>query len=391
MTTMHPPLRKAADEYTGPPKQRFFGEEWFERDLEAIWRPRWLIAGHVDELDANGKYGYLTYSIGDDELLIRRAPDGTLRAFYNVCPHRGARLCDGPSGKSTKRIVCPYHLWSFSPSDGALTTSREMHDDFDREAYGLTSAHVDVWHGLIFICLADEPPAPLHEYLADVTLGAYDLSGMKLAAFKSHTIEANWKLVIENNLECYHCVVNHPELTAVVDWRYFATDDFDEHCSMRADGLEAASFPARFTNPLAGSPLCAVPAPRTDGSAEYDPLHSQQGIFEPGVGLALQADHGWFFVPRPLGPERTELRQYWFVARDAVEGVDYDVDNLTNLFDSTMKQDTPLVESLQQGMRQRSYRPGPFNRVHQAFNAGFYRWYEANIEARFPEIVARGE
>jgi phenylpropionate dioxygenase-like ring-hydroxylating dioxygenase large terminal subunit len=384
--------RDRADEYCGPPKAWFLSENWSARDLEAVFVPRWLVAGHLDELDAEGEHGFLTFSLGAHDVFIRRDETGTVRAFHNACPHRGARLCDARSGTAaTKRVVCPYHQWTFGVEDGRLINSRQMHADFDPAPYHLKPAHVDVWNGLIFVCFADERPRPLDEHFAAVSSGelaaGFDLSGMKLAATACHEIKANWKIVVDNNLECYHCAVNHPELSELVDWRFIADDTFDAFCAERADGLEVFGFPLPSPQlSIDAARVCRVPIPRLPGSGEA--TESRAIHWEPGVAMVVSGDNAWLFVPRPLGPGRTELRQYWFVARDAVAGADYEVDTVKEFWMTTMLQDLGLCERVHQGMANPAYEAGPLNRIHQGYNAGFYRWYEEVIGARYPEVLS---
>ena len=390
-------LRLPADEYTGAPKETFLGEEWHERDLEAIFRPRWLIAGHVDELDGGGSgHGYITYSLGREEILIRRDEEGVVRGFHNFCPHRGAQLCEsGHGAMSSKRIVCPYHAWTFSASDGSLLSARHMHEDFDSQALPLKPVHVEEWKGLIFVCLGDEAPLPVAELFEEISFEGYEVERMKLATVKSHDIEANWKIVVENNLECYHCTVIHPELSAEMDWKLFATEDFEGHIAERAEGLELMhgdKTPWDFNRELSrltrttigGKRVCAIPSPREDDVV--DPPGAGM-IWEPGLALSISRDHGWIFVPKPINSHRTELRQYWLVAPDAEEGRDYELDDLMRFWDVTMVQDRDVCQRVQRGMDMPAYEPGPLNRIYQTGQAGFYAWYMAQIEKHFPALA----
>jgi Rieske 2Fe-2S family protein len=282
-------------------------------------------------------------------------------------------------------------MWTFAVEDGRLINSRQMHEDFDSEAYSLRPAHVAVWNGLIFVAFGEEAPRPIDEYFADVasdeSAGGFDLSGMKFAASMSHEIQANWKIVVDNNLECYHCAVNHPELSELVDWRFIAGDTFDAFCAERAAGREVFSFPLPSpTMSVGGRSVCDVPLPRLDGCG--DAVESRAIHWEPGVAMVVSRDNAWIFVPKPLGPGRTELRQYWFVARDAVEGRDYEVDELKEFWATTMSQDLDLCERVHRGMSNPAYQAGPLNRIHQGYNAAFYLWYERVIVDRFPEVAA---
>lgn len=372
-------LRPLVDEYTGPPKRQFLEESWFRRDIEACFRPRWLLAGHVDQLDRPEEgHGYVTFSLGAEEVFIRRDEDGRVRAYHNACPHRGAQLCVGAAGTTpSKRVVCPYHAWTYSVSDGALLSARHMHEDFDPGNLRLKPAHAEEWMGLLFVCLSEQTPPPFSEYIREVTLGGYDLASMKLAAVKTHDIEANWKVVVENNLECYHCVVIHPELSKVMDWSEVGDSDFEGHMSERANGVEVIqppAVPAAFT--IDNERICSIPAPRTDGEAEPP---SYPLFWEPGYHLVASRDLCWIFSPKPVAPGRTELTQYFLVDRDAVEGRDYDLDVLKRFWDTTMLQDRDICESVQRGMEMPAYEPGPLNRVYQTGQAGFYAWYTEQI------------
>jgi phenylpropionate dioxygenase-like ring-hydroxylating dioxygenase large terminal subunit len=382
MTAATMQLRLPTDEDTGPPKECFLDQAWLARDIAAVFRPRWLLAGHITELTGPG--AYLTYSLGADEVLICKDGQGSVRAYYNVCSHRGSRLCGHAKGQIGARIVCPYHGWSYSPTTGALLAAPHMHDDFDRSHWGLRPVHVDVWFGLIFVCLADERPAPMVDHIGAVDFGGYNLADAKLASAKTHEIGANWKIVVENNLECYHCPLNHPELMAVRDWKISSSiEAFAGALKSRAKGLEVIQSDIACSHTVNGQKVCAIPFPR-GGDAESDPT-AYLLLWEPGMAMILSRDHGWIFSPKPVGPTRTELRQYWFVSGRAVEGKDYEIDPLREFWDVTMQQDRVLCENVQRGMEMHAYAPGPLNRIHQGGQAGFYAWYLEQIRCRFPE------
>jgi len=381
MNSATAPLRTPDAEDTGPPKEWFLGEEWFTRDLQAVFRPRWLLAGHWDEISQPGQY--LIYSLGTDEVLVCNDGNGGVRAYYNVCSHRGARLCAGSAGTLGKRIVCPYHGWSYSTGDGTLLTAPHMPEDFDKSPWGLHPVHVDVWLGLIFVCLAEKRPAPMAEYIRRTEFGGYRFADAKLASVKTHRIMANWKIVVENNLECYHCPLNHPELMAVRDWRTTASiEGFAAPQVTRSEVIEAR---VDCVHTIKGEKVCAIPFPRRD--EQSDPAACGL-LWEPGMVMILSRDYGWIFAPKPVGPACTELRQYWFVAGDATEGKDYEGDRLREFWDVTMQQDRGICENVQKGMEMSAYVAGPLNRIHQVGQAGFYAWYAEQIRRYFPQEFA---
>src|SRR5690606_12011798 len=174
----------------------------FQADLEQIWYKEWIYAIPACEIPKTGNYA--TLQVGSYPVLIVRGGDGKIRAFHNVCRHRGQRICSKPNG-STAKLVCPYHQWTYE-LDGKLGSARDMGDDFDASKFGLKPVHCVDLSGMVFICLAQVPPAiaDLASKLATY-LAPSGLADAKVAFSSSIIEKGNWKLVIENNRECYHC------------------------------------------------------------------------------------------------------------------------------------------------------------------------------------------
>src|ERR1700736_4359248 len=181
----------------------------YQIELEMIWYRDWLFVGHDCEVLNPGTY--LTVQIGEYPVIVVRDRDGGLRAFHNTCRHRGSRICSAEHGTSA-RLVCPYHQWTYS-LDGRLLSARDMGSSFDKTQFGLKPVHCATVGGYIWICLAKVAPdfEPVRRQLEPYFL-PHKLHETKVA-FESTIVEhANWKLVWENNRECYHCAANHPEL-----------------------------------------------------------------------------------------------------------------------------------------------------------------------------------
>ncbi|MFT4041542.1 MAG: aromatic ring-hydroxylating dioxygenase subunit alpha [Gordonia sp. (in: high G+C Gram-positive bacteria)] len=365
-------------EFVGPPREWFLTDDWFTRDINVIFRPRWMLAGHLLELTATNTY--ITYRLADEEVLIRKDQHGNIRAYHNVCTHRGAQLCPSGSGKMGRRITCPYHSWTFDPSDGRLTSAPAMHESFDKSHWGLRSVHVEVWMGLIFVCLSENRPASLSTLFGDGFFGGYDLSRLKIAAKQSTIVEANWKVVVENDKECYHCQANHPQLVKVQDWKIAGTTEgqFDAVISDgRLGNLDVQTFGSPNTlNTVENRRVCKIPLPRTDHAPEPDAY--AMGWF-PGLTMGMARDYGKIMSPKPISASKTEVTVYWFVSEDAEEYRDYEVEGVKEFWGLTYAQDKEICENVQKGMAMRSYQPGPFNRLHQAGQAGFYARYVAEI------------
>ena len=144
------------NERLGPPREAFVTNEWYGRDLEAIFRPAWHVAAHSTELAEPG--AFITFRLGDDEVVVLRDEDGTLQAFHNFCRHRGHRLCTTERGTVRKNLICPYHGWAYSAKDGSCRSAPRMHESFDAAEWSLVRAWVEEYRGLVFVCTADEAP-----------------------------------------------------------------------------------------------------------------------------------------------------------------------------------------------------------------------------------------
>ena len=159
--------------------------------------------------------------IADESILVVRGKDEQIRAFYNVCRHRGSRICDDEQGEVRTHLRCPYHAWGYALDGTLVTTPMIEQDEIDRPSTSLWPVHVDVWEGFVFVNLSREEPRPLLEHLADqqdepLRLARFGLADLRIGHVSTNEVQANWKIVIENYNECLHCPTIHPELVAVV-------------------------------------------------------------------------------------------------------------------------------------------------------------------------------
>src|SRR5258708_20088358 len=192
----------------GLPRPFYHRELFYQGEVEFIWRGGWLFAGHSCQISNPGDY--FLYEVDDDSLIIVRQDDGTVRAFYNVCRHRGSLICEAGEG-SVKRFICPYHQWTYDRA-GRLILFRGMQAGIDKSQLGLQTVHTRELEGLIFISLAQEPRDfdAAAEAIASM-VRPQGLKHAKVANIMDFDVHANWKLVWENNRECFHCNVSHPQ------------------------------------------------------------------------------------------------------------------------------------------------------------------------------------
>lgn len=380
----------------------------FQHDLDNIFYRDWLFAIPACELEKAGSY--VTQTLGDYRIVIVRGADNQIRAFHNTCRHRGSVICKAEKGHVPK-LVCPYHQWTYE-LDGSLLWARDMGPDFDPRLHGLRTVHCRELAGLVYVCLADE--APDFETFADTArpyLEPHDLGNAKIA-FESGIIEkGNWKLVWENNRECYHCGGNHPSLcrTFPDDPAITGIEGGDTPPSMQAhfDRCERAGLPSQFylhgdgQYRLARMPLkegaesytldgkSAVR--RWLGRAPFADAGSLLKFHYPTTWNHFLADHSIVFRVTPISPTETEVVTKWLVHKDAVEGIDYDVKRLSEVWLATNDEDRRVVEDNQKGINSPAYAPGPLSAIQEAGVLQFADWYCNTLAARTAPVVAAAE
>ncbi len=365
------------------PQQLYVGDEAFRFDAEVMLPSVWLFACTVAHIKRPGDW-YL-FELAHNSVIVVRGRDGAVRAFFNSCRHRGSRICETQRGHAP-RLMCPYHQWTYG-LDGALIGARNMGPDFDKSDHGLTPVAVENIGGLIFLCLGDNPP-PIGRVKTDVEaqIGLYDLEHCKVAVQDALIEDANWKLVMENNRECYHCDASHPELMGCLGNTGFgkglpedgnadaATEAHlvAKRAEWQALGIDhdLIEFPGHWWHRIARLPLANGATSQTlDGTVASTkllgpftaPESSSVSIWtEPNNWNHFCCDHVLTFSLTPLAADKTLLRTSWLVHEDAVEGVDYDVAKLTAVWRATNAQDSRLAALNHRGIMTDGYRPGPY-------------------------------
>lgn len=387
-----------------PLEGRFYTDPaLFEMDMGAVWARTWLFVAVEAEVRQPGDF--VTVDVGPYSVIVIRDDDEVVRAFLNVCRHRGARILDERSG-SVGNILCGYHQWTYSP-DGALLHAGDQPPGFDKSCFGLKTVQVRVAAGLIFACLAQDPPNDFDDVLARVTpyLLPHALDRTKVAAQVDLVEAANWKLVMENNRECYHCEGGHPELIRTFFPTYgYAEDQIPVRlraAHARFVDAESTLQAACTTRGLPYAPIeeiegrvsaFRIQREALDGAGESYTLDGtaacrkllgdldtpQLGRLslhtQPNAWFHFLADHAVTFSVLPISADRTLVRTTWLVHEDAVEGVDYDLDTLTHVWRSTNQQDADLCALAQRGVGTPGYEPGPYSASEYQVNA-FVTWY----------------
>ncbi|WP_328630705.1 aromatic ring-hydroxylating oxygenase subunit alpha [Streptomyces sp. NBC_00356] len=386
----------------------YVSDAFFRLDVDAVFTRSWIFAAAEAELPEPGDY--ITLTLGAYSVIVVRDDDEEVRAFHNVCRHRGARILNDERG-SVGNIVCGYHHWTYGV-DGTLLHAESQPSDFDRSCFGLRSVHVRTVAGLVFLSLAPEPPADFEEFASRVEpyLAPHNLARAKVAKQIDLVEHGNWKLTMENNRECYHCA-GHPELQRCYFPLYNFTED-EVPPGMRAtfERFQKADSEARATYESLGLPYATIEelVERPTGfRVQREPLDLAGESFTPDgkaavrrlladfptarlghLGLHLQpnawfhfsADHAVLFSVVPLAADRTLVRTTWLVHADAEEGIDYDLDTLTGIWVATNEQDAVFVSRAQLGVSSPAYVPGPYSPTESQVE-DFVTWYINRLTA----------
>ena len=378
--------------------QGFYKDETlFKLDLAEIFEKEWLFAGMSCELPAKGNY--ITLNIGENPVVLVRGADQQIHGFFNVCRHRGSRLCVTEKGKVAK-LVCPYHQWTYELDGRLIFAGSNMGADFDSSQYGLKPVHVKVAGGFIFVCLADQAPEfeafprELERYLAP-----YDVANLKVAVHSDIVEQANWKLVVENNRECYHCNGSHPELLNSLQ-QFDDTDDplatpeYKSLVARKEQDWASMDVPYKLQyfgkrNRMTRTPLLEgilsmtmdgkVGCKKLMGRLTSPDMGSLRILHLPNSWNHFLGDHAIVFRVLPLGPQQTLVTTKWLVHKDAVEGVDYDPNNLRKVWDATNDQDRTLAEENQRGVNSKAYEPGPYSQTFEFGVIDFVNWYSERM------------
>lgn len=369
----------------------------FAADLDAVFRRHWLLAGPSSRIPRPGDH--FTWEIGDDSIVVLRDEDGAARSYHNVCRHRGSRICLDTDGHA-KRLVCPYHAWSYR-LDGSLASARHLADGVDPGTLGLHPVALREVSGLIFVCLAENPPdfdataADIEEFFSP-----HRLEHTRVARRTVDTIQANWKVVAENFWECYHCAPSHPEFCDVMSYAHAANSErlaaereaferqWEEKTRARGGKTGSASRtaaglhqggripirPGYLTQSRDGRSV----APLLGGATEYD-----GGVTSfmhlPLVWYLACNDHAMLTRFTPRSPLETEVELTWLVRADAVEGRDFDPAEVSWLWSVTAAQDKKICEDNQRGILSSRYQPGPLATT-EASVAAFHAWYLGELQ-----------
>ena len=335
------------------PGRYYTAPEVQAEEREQIFRGRWICVGRAADFASGGEYRLA--EVAGDPLIILRDRQGTLRAFYNVCRHRGTRLCETPRGRFSETIQCPYHAWTYA-LDGRLIGAPHMNEaeGFDKQDYPLHPVALGQWEGFVYVNLHPRPEpftvafAPLAGRFA-----RFNLPALRTVRRIEYEVQANWKLILQNYNECLHCPTIHPELSKKLPYLSGSNDLVDGPFLGGYMEITPPNASATISGRTCGLPLGDLP-PSERHRAHY------YSIF-PTMMLSLHPDYAVFYTVWPQSPKESRVVCEWMVHPDSPASPGYNIQDAEELWDRTNRQDWHICEQSQIGISSSVYQPGPYS------------------------------
>jgi Rieske 2Fe-2S family protein len=356
---------------TSLPAAWYTSREIFAQERERIFTREWLCVGREESLERPGDF--FTTERAGESLIVTRDARGGVHAFYNVCRHRGTRICEQEAGRFQGSIQCPYHAWTYA-LDGELKAARNMAEvpGFDRAQYPLKEAPVALWEGFVFVKLAAPAPGARDDGFERAfapLIGRFpqwEIGRLRTARTISYELACNWKLVFLNYSECYHCPLVHPQLDKLSP-SDSGRNDLSEgpflggYSELRAHGT-SLTLSGQSTRPTLG---------RVSGE-DLDRVYYYT-IF-PSLLLSLHRDYVMVHYCNPLAPDRTSIVCAWLFDPGLVSQPGFDPSDAVDFWDLTNRQDWHVNELTQLGISSSAYSPGPYSNAEGLLSA-FDRHY----------------
>lgn len=354
------------------PGRYYTSGEIYAHEQERIFGGSWICIGRQEQIADPGDY--VLVNVCGENLIVLRDRAATPRALYNVCRHRGTRMCEAERGRFGETIQCPYHAWTYA-LDGRLIAARHMQEvaGFDKRDYPLHTAELVAWEGFLMLNLAPEPE-PFEVAYAPL-LGKWDawnLAGLKVAHRVEYDVRANWKLIVQNYSECYHCPLIHPALDALSPSQSGRNDLSEGPFLGGYMTLRHSGGSMTITGRTARPPVGAVAGEDLDRVYYYS-------LF-PNLLLSLHADYVMAHTLWPEAPDRTRIICEWLFEPATIALPDFDPADAVEFWDMTNRQDWHVSELTQLGAASRAYRPGPYAN-QEGLLAAFDREYLRVLKA----------
>jgi len=348
------------------PRENFVSAEIFTREQERIFVRQWLCVGRAEQIPNTGDY--FLFNLGVESIILVRDRDGKIRAHFNVCRHRGTRICEEMGGKFRGSIQCPYHAWTYD-LQGNLIGAPKMDsvEGFQKDEHPLHQAALHEWEGFLFINMSAAPEpferafAPLLGKFAD-----WQIPNLHSVHRNEYFVKANWKLIVQNYSECNHCSLVHPELVKKSPPTSGHNDLTEGPFLGGYMDLDHAVGSMTMTGRISATPIPTLRADDLERVYYYS-------LF-PNMLLSLHPDYVMVHALTPLSPSETRVTCEWLFHPDSSTHPDFNPSDAIEFWDMTNRQDWHVCEISQLGVKSRVYQPSPYA-PNESLPAAFDREY----------------
>ncbi len=324
------------------------------KEIQRLFSNEWNCVGRASNLSKPGDY--FLCEVAGESIIVVRDQKNILHAFFNVCRHRGTRICQEQSGNTGRAIQCPYHAWTYS-TDGNLITAPYMNEvgDFNGADYGLHNAAIAEWEGFLFVNIGKKPK-PFEQTWHDLVgrLARYNIASLKPGHSASYDIAANWKLVFQNYNECLHCPTIHPKLSMVLPYKSGANDLVEGKFLGGYMDIREPNKSATMNGEMCGV-LTSEHIPAEDQKRAY--YYS----FMPNMLLSIHPDYVNFYMITPITTDRTLVESQWLFPQETIDNPNNNIAGAVEFWDMTNRQDWDIIERSQLGISSSRYVPGPYS------------------------------
>jgi phenylpropionate dioxygenase-like ring-hydroxylating dioxygenase large terminal subunit len=342
-----------------PDGRIYWDPETLETELDQFFYRNWVNVGRTESIPNPGDF--FTRKVGRESILIVRGPDRIVRGFYNLCRHRGTQVELSSEGKGAHSFICPYHSWAYDLTGrliGALHMKEQV--DFDRANYGLHPVRVETWGGFLWVNL--EPAGPsLQETLGPffARFDRFPIADLRLGATMSYEVEANWKVLVENFSECYHCAPVHPSLNRLTP--YLSGDNDARFSDAAAKSLFSGGFMEFAQDFQSMTRTGYTNRPRIPGMTEVDKKRVYYYVVFPNLFFSLHPDYLMIHRCWPVTPSHSRIENEFYFTEQAMAAPDFDPSDAAGLWDEINRQDWTVCQLAQQGMASRAWNGGRYS------------------------------
>lgn len=361
------PRKLGSDGQRTLPQAYFTDPAILAQETERLLLDGWVAVARAEQVAAPGQY--FLADVAGQSVIVLRDRGGVIRAFYNTCTHRGSRLCEEHQGQFSETLQCPYHAWTFA-LDGKLVGAPSTNDldGFSKADWPLRPVALGLWEGFIFLNLSPDPE-PFERYMAPVwtRFARFGTGHLKVGRSIDYTVKANWKLIVQNYSECYHCALVHPELTRLTPPTAGGNDLVEGPFLGGYMDLNDAGGSMTMSGRVCGLPVSNLIPKEDHGRVYYYSLM-------PNMLLSLHPDYVMYHILWPRAVDETSITCGWLFHPETLANPAFNIDDGVAFWDMTNRQDWHVCELSQQGVSTRGYRPGPY--LHrESIPAAFDRYY----------------